>query len=67
MDGSAILIGMVTGTIGTGYLAYGKKQSRTVPMISGALLIAYSYFTDNVWVLLVVGAALCAAPFVISE
>ena len=54
---------MITGAIGTGYLMYGRKQGRTVPMVSGALLIAYSYFTDNVWVLLIVGIALCAAPY----
>jgi hypothetical protein len=28
---------------------------------------SYSYLTDNVWVLLLVGAALRAAPFVIRD
>lgn len=58
---------MIAGAIGTGYLIYGKKQARLVPAICGILLIIYPYFTDNVWILLGVGAALCAAPFVIKS
>lgn len=66
MDGNSLLIGMITGAIGAGYLFYGKKQARLLPVICGILLMAYPYFTDNVWILLVVGAALIAAPWVIK-
>ena len=67
VDANAIFIGMVTGAIGGGYLLYGRKQGRIVPAISGILLMAYSYFTDNVAILLIVGIVLAAAPFVIKE
>jgi len=67
MDVNSIFVGMLTGSIGTGYLYYGKKQAKLVPMICGILLMGYSYFTDNIWILLIVGAALMAAPFVIKE
>jgi len=46
---------------------YGKKQRKVAPMISGALLIVYTYTTDNPWVLLLGGVALCAAPFFFRE
>ena len=62
-----MFIGMVTGAIGGGYLLYARKQGRIVPGISGILLMAYSYFTDNVAILLIVGVVLAAAPFVIKE
>lgn len=67
MDANAMFIGMLTGAIGGGYLLYAKKQGKLVPAISGILLMGYSYFTDNVAILLVVGAALVAAPWVIKE
>ena len=57
---------MIAGAVGVGYLAYGKKKAKLVPAICGILLMAYPYFTDNVWILLGVGIALCAAPFVIK-
>ena len=63
MDPNSILVGTIAGLIGSGYLVYGKKQRKVAPMISGALLIVYTYTTDNVWVLLLGGIALCAAPF----
>lgn len=62
-----MFVGMVTGAIGGGYLFYAKKQGKLVPAISGILLMGYSYFTDNVAILLIVGAALVAAPWVIKE
>jgi drug/metabolite transporter (DMT)-like permease len=64
VDANSLFAGMIAGAVGVGYLAYGKKQGRFVPAICGILLIVYPYFTDNIWILLGVGAALCIAPFV---
>lgn len=66
MDANSIFIGMVTGAIGAAYLFYGKKQAKLLPAVCGILLMAYSYFTDNVWVLLIVGIALIVAPWVVK-
>ena len=57
---------MIAGAFGVGYFIYGKKQQKLVPMIAGVLLCVYPYFTDNLWLLLGIGAALLAAPFVIE-
>ena len=67
MDPNSILVGTIAGLIGGAYLMYGKKQRKVAPMISGALLIVYTYTTDNPWVLLLGGVALCAAPFFFRE
>ena len=66
VDANSIFVGMVTGAIGAGYLFYGKKQAKMLPVMCGILLMAYPYFTDNIWILLVVGVALTAAPWVIK-
>ena len=65
VDNSAITYEVIAGAIGGGYLIYGKKQGRIVPAICGVLLMVYPYFTDNIWILLLVGAALCVAPYFI--
>ena len=67
MDPNSILVGTIAGLIGGAYLMYGKKQRKVAPMISGALLIVYTYTTANPWVLLLGGIALCAAPFFFRE
>ena len=63
---SSLFIGVIAGAVGTGYFIYGKKQSKPVPMIAGALLCIYPYVSDSVAWLVVVGALLAVAPFVID-
>ena len=63
---NSLVVGIIAGAIGAGYFIYGKRQQKFVPMISGVLLCVYPYFTDNLAWLLVVGALLIAAPFVID-
>ena len=63
----SLLVGMIAGAFGVGYFIYGKKQQKLVPMLSGVLLCIYPYFTDNVWLLIAIGAALLAAPFFIDS
>jgi hypothetical protein len=61
-----LLFGVVAGAIGVGYLVYGRRQTKLVPVIAGVLLCVYPYFVEG-WVWLsVVGALLLAAPFVID-
>jgi hypothetical protein len=63
---SSLIIGMIAGAIGTGYFIYGKKQQRYAPMFAGLLLGIYPFFTNNPLLLLLIGAALMAAPFYID-
>jgi hypothetical protein len=61
-----LLFGVVAGAIGVGYLAYGRRQTKLVPVIAGVLLCVYPYFVEGWLWLSVVGALLLAAPFVID-
>jgi hypothetical protein len=66
MSATSLMIGVFTGAIGVGYFMYGKRQAKFVPLIAGMMLCVYPYFVDGVLGLLVIGAVLMAAPFVID-
>ena len=66
MTGTALAIGMLTGAIGVGYFMYGKRQTKFVPLLAGMALCVYPYFVDSALWLVVIGAVLLAAPFVID-
>jgi hypothetical protein len=66
MNATSLLIGILTGAIGVGYFIYGKRQTKFVPLLAGMALCVYPYFVDSVWWLVVIGAALMAAPFVVD-
>jgi hypothetical protein len=58
-----LLWGLLFGSIGTGYVIYGHKQKAVVPLVAGIALIVFPYFVPNVYLLVGVGIALCAAPY----
>ena len=64
---NSLIVGMIAGAFGIGYFIYGRKQQKLVPMLAGVLLCIYPYFTENLFVLIAVGVALLAAPFVIQS
>ena len=64
MSTSSILWSVLLGSLGAGYALYGKKQRALVPFLSGVALMLFPYFIHNTYLLVVVGAALAAAPFI---
>jgi predicted cobalt transporter CbtA len=63
---NSLIVGVIAGAIGMGYFIYGKRQTRIVPMVAGALLCVYPYFVDNLLWLSLIGLVLVVAPFVID-
>ena len=63
---NSLVIGMIAGAFGVGYFIYGKKQQKFAPMIAGVGLCVYPYFTENLWLLISIGAALMALPFFVD-
>jgi hypothetical protein len=49
--------------VGVAAFVYGKKNAAPRPLVIGLALMAYGYFVSNVWMSLVVGAALTALIF----
>jgi peptidoglycan/LPS O-acetylase OafA/YrhL len=63
MDTASLLWSLLFGTLGLGYLTYGRRQRKPSAFLSGALLCTYPFFIDNTWLLVGIGAALLALPF----
>ena len=63
---SLLFLGLLFGSIGTGYCVYGRRQSAVVPFLCGVLLIGIPYFIASVAALVVVGVVLAALPFFIK-
>jgi hypothetical protein len=63
MNTSAIMWGVLFGSIGAGYFMYGKKQRKAVSLMSGMVLCSFPYFISNVILMVLVGVILMALPF----
>ena len=63
MDTSSggLFLSLFIGAVGTGLLVYGRKQRRWPQMAGGVILCAYPYFVPNVWMMVAIAVALCAA------
>jgi hypothetical protein len=64
MDMTSVMLSMLFGMIGMGFLMYGKKASEVMPMGVGVALMVCPYFITNVIAMLVVCGALTVVPFV---
>jgi len=61
-----IVIGIIAGAFGAGYMMYGRRQTRLAPVIAGLLLCVYPYFVDGwVWLCLI-GLVLLVVPFLVD-
>ncbi len=67
MDTASLLWGVVFGAIGAGYIVYGRRQRAPVPLLCGLGLVGFTWFVTNPWAIVLVGAALMAAPFAVNR
>jgi membrane protein implicated in regulation of membrane protease activity len=51
------------GSIGMGYIVYGRKQHKGIALLSGIVLCVFPYFVPNVFLLIIIGIVLMAFPF----
>jgi hypothetical protein len=51
---------MLWGVVGSGFVIYGKKQGKPVPLVGGLVMIGASYFCETALLMSVVGIALTA-------
>ncbi|HEY4083511.1 MAG TPA: hypothetical protein VGM81_22715 [Burkholderiaceae bacterium] len=63
MDTATLLWGVLFGSLGMAYFVYGKKQAAIVPLLCGIALMVFSYFVSNIWLMVLIGAALAATPY----
>ena len=60
-----LLWGVLFGSIGLGYFAYGKKQHAVVPLVCGVALMLFPYFVSNTALIILIGVVLSAIPYVV--
>lgn len=60
-DTNTLLASLIWGTVGTGYIVYGKKQAAAVPLVGGLTLVALSYFIGHPLLLSLVSISLIVA------
>jgi len=63
LDTSSLLWGLLFGSIGLGFLIYGRKQKAVVPLVCGLALMIFPYFISNTILLIVMGVVLMAVPY----
>jgi hypothetical protein len=63
LDTSSLLWGLLFGSIGLGFLIYGRKQRAVVPLLCGLALMVFPYFVSNNLLLVAIGLVLMAIPY----
>jgi hypothetical protein len=63
LDTSPLLWGLLFGSIGLGFLIYGRKQKAVVPLICGLGLMVFPYFVSNTILVITIGIVLIAIPY----
>jgi hypothetical protein len=59
--------GVIFGAVGMGMFVYGKKQQSALPMICGVVLMVFPYFVSNLFLLVLIGVAVTAIPWVLRD
>ncbi len=67
MDTTLIFTGLLFGSIGMGYIIYGRKQSNLIAFLAGVGLCVFPYFISSVWMSIALGAGLVLLPFMIRN
>lgn len=65
MDTTLIFTGLIFGSIGMGYIIYGRKQANMIALLAGVGLCIFPYFISGIWMLIALGAGLVLLPFMI--
>jgi hypothetical protein len=54
---------LLFGSVGLGFLIYGRKQRAVVPLVCGLALMIFPYFISNTILLITIGIVLMAVPY----
>lgn len=63
MDAAVLLWGLLFGSIGLGFVIYGRRQSRPVPFLCGLGLMGLPYLVDGTLWLVLGGLALIGIAY----
>lgn len=66
-DATTLMLSMLFGTIGFGFVAYARKAGLIIPAVAGVGLMVLPYFISNAIFMSLVCCALIALPFVYRD
>jgi len=58
----ALVLDIVYGAIGSGYMLYGWREQDAEFLLSGFVLVIYPYFLSNAALILALGALVAVVP-----
>jgi hypothetical protein len=61
--GTKLILGLLFGSIGSGYFIYGRKRSNIIALLAGLALCVFPYFVSSGWLMMIIGVVLVAIPF----
>jgi len=67
MNTTNLMLSILFGVVGMGYLMYGKSMATLAPIGAGLGLMVVPYFVSNNILLVIVCLAMMAAPFVLRD
>lgn len=67
MDTTNLMLSLLFGTCGFGFLTYGKKAGQFVPIAVGLILIVCPYFIPSTLLMTLICGGLMSVPFVVRE
>lgn len=67
MDTTNLMLSLLFGTCGMGFLIYGKNVGQFVPMGVGLILMVCPYFITSTLLMMIVCGGLIAVPFVLKQ
>jgi len=63
LNTSSLLWGLLFGSIGLGFVIFGRRQRAVVPLLCGLALMIFPYFVSNSILLVLIGVGLMAIPY----
>ncbi len=67
MSPGKLFVEFLFGMVGMGYFWSGKRRGDSRLLGCGLALGLFPYFVDNFWVILLLGGALTAIPFIFRD
>lgn len=65
MDPTSLMVSLLLGMIGLGFVLYARNAKQLIPAAAGVALMVCPYLIPNMAFLLIVSALLIAVPFVL--
>ena len=62
-----LFVSLIWGSIGVGYIIYGKKQKSWLPMLGGAGMIAASYFAGSAFLMSLICCGLIVTVYLLLK